>query len=58
MHNNRKNAKHAKIAHAQYKIWQNIKYAKMQNRCKKKKKCAKRNMQDKQKMLKSKDNAK
>ena len=37
MHNNRKNAKHAKIAHAQYKIWQNIKYAKMQNRCKKKK---------------------
>ena len=27
----KKNEKHAKIAHAKYKIWQNIKYA---NRCK------------------------
>ena len=43
MHNNRKkNAKHAKIAHAQYKTWQNIKYAKMQNRCKKEKMCKKK----------------
>ena len=32
----KKNAKHSKIAHAQYKIWQNIRYVKMQNRCKKK----------------------
>ena len=41
MQNNAKeNVKHAKIAQPKYKIWQNIKYAKMQNRCKKKK-CAK-----------------
>ena len=45
-----KNAKHAIIAHAKYKIWQNIKYAKqMQNRYRKIKKVQKY-MQNKQKI--------